>query len=344
MIKPFKKNSLSLLVFVILFVSLAGRAEALSFDINPINILYQASNTIAARLSGMIDYLIIQKKYLIDKFTDPNIYNSLDISTNLDKFLASTTSPVSVEKEITSSKPVVVTTTVIPDIKKTIPVGNDSDILVFTNKERLALSLEPLLPNSTLDIVASGRVDDLFNNQYFAHESPDGKSAVDLAQKIGYSYSLIGENLALGDFGDEQGIVTAWMNSPGHKANILNSHYKELGVAIKSGVYNGEDNIIAVQVFGSPLANCPKPNPEIKALVDSSSVSIKKMQSDALIVFNNLSALKKSPGVDQSYYNQKIQEYNFSAKKVNDAVAALKSLIDSYNLQISKYNICIGSN
>jgi uncharacterized protein YkwD len=292
----------------------------------------------------MIGYLMTQKKYLIDKFTDPNVYTSLDVPTNIDKFLSSTTSSVPVKKEITSSKPVAVTTTVIPDIKKTMPVGDDSDILVLTNKERLALSLEPLLPNSVLDVVAGERADDLFDNQYFAHESPDGKSAVDLAQNIGYAYSLIGENLALGDFGDEQGIVTAWMNSPGHKANILNAHYKELGVAIKAGVYNGEDNIIAVQVFGSPLANCPKPNAEIKALVDSSSVSIKKMQSDALIVFNNLSALKKSPGVDQSYYNQKIQEYNFSAKKVNDAVAALKSLIDSYNLQINKYNICIGSN
>ena len=343
MIKSFRKSCLPILISTILFVSLAGRAEALSININPINLLYQVAGTISTGLSGLVDYLLIQKKYLIDKFTDPNVYTSLDVPTNLDKFLASTTPPVPVKKENTTSKPTVVTTTVIPSFKKVVLTSSDSDILVLTNKERLAVSLEPLLPNSVLDVIASERADDLFNNQYFAHESPDNKSVVDLAQKVGYSYLLIGENLALGDFGSDQGIVTAWMNSPGHKANILNSQYKQLGVSIKSGVYKGENNIIAVQVFGLPLANCPKPNAEIKALVDSSSVSIKQMQTDALSVFNNLSVLKKSPGVDQSYYNQKIQEYNFSAKKINDAVIALKALIDSYNLQVSKYNICIGS-
>ena len=133
------------------------------------------------------------------------------------------------------------------------------------------------------------------------------------------------------------------MDSPGHKANILNKQYTELGVSVKKGIYNGEETTIAVQIFGLPLANCPQPNQGVKYLIDNSSASIKKMQTDALAIYDNINAIKNNTGLDKSYYNQKIQEYNYSAKKVNDAVAALKLLIDSYNLQVSKYNICIGS-
>jgi hypothetical protein len=60
-------------------------------------------------------------------------------------------------------------------------------------------------------------------------------------------------------------------------------------------------------------------------------------------MYNNLDSIKNNPQVDRSFYNQKIQEYNYYAKKVNDAVLALKIMIDAYNSQISKYNACIGS-
>lgn len=204
--------------------------------------------------------------------------------------------------------------------------------------------MKPLSANSILDTIAEQRADDLFANQYFEHASPDGKSATDLAKKDGYEYLLIGENLALGDFGGDQGIVSAWMASPGHRANILNGRYAELGVSVKTGTYNGENTTIAVQIFGLPLSDCPRPDSNDKTLIDSSTASIKQMQTDALVMFNNLNTLKNSPNLDLSYYYQKIQEYNYFAKKVNDAVSALKGMIDSYNLEVSKYNSCVGSN
>jgi uncharacterized protein YkwD len=344
MIKLFRKISFFLLILTVFSTFSVSRAEAFSFTINPITILEGVANVIIVKISDTINYLIIQKKYLFDNFTDPNTYSSLKIPASIDKFLASTTPSVPVKKEaINISKPVVIVTPTIPDVKKISSFGSDSKILSFTNKERTAVSLAPLSANSVLDTVAGQRADDLFANQYFAHESPDNKSAVDLAEKIGYKYLLIGENLALGDYGDDQGIVTAWMNSPGHKANILNKKYTELGVSVKKGVYKGEETIIAVQIFGLPLANCPQPDPGVKFLIESSSVSIKQMQADALSIYNNINAIKNNAGLDRSYYNQKIQEYNYSAKKVNEAVAALKSLIDSYNLQVSKYNTCTGS-
>jgi uncharacterized protein YkwD len=287
-------------------------------------------------------------------------------------------------KEVVSRKPIEVTTTTVPDVKKTTvapvipiqprvviptepilvlksnpvsipvekPVENkvntnyisDSDILKYTNEERESFSLKPLSANLVLDKIADLRADDLFANQYFDHVSPDGQSASELAKDVDYDYLLIGENLALGNFDGERGIVSAWMDSPGHRANILNDKYTELGVALKNGVFKGEKTVIAVQIFGLSMTVCPKPNKEIKILIEDSTVSIKKMQVEAKEMFDSLEAVKNDSKLDRTYYNQKIQEYNYFAKKVNEAVISLKSIIDSYNVEVGKYNLCLSLN
>jgi hypothetical protein len=150
-------------------------------------------------------------------------------------------------------------------------------------------------------------------------------------------------NLALGNFDGEKEIVSAWMESPGHRANILNSKYTELGVSLKEGLFNGNNVIIAVQIFGLPMANCLKPDSETKTLIESSVVSIKQMQEQAKTMYNNLEAIKNSLNLDQSYYNQKIQEYNYFAKKINEAIIGLKEMTDFYNVGVNQYNLCIKS-
>lgn len=217
------------------------------------------------------------------------------------------------------------------------------DILNITNNERVALSLKPYTSNMLLDRIASLRADDLFANQYFEHESPDGKSAPELAPVVGYKYLYIGENLAMGDFYTDAEIVNAWMDSPGHKANILNDKYTELGVAIKEGEYKGGTTVIAVQIFGRPLASCPEPSAQIKALIDSSVASVKKMQTEALAKYNELNIMKSNPATDRILYSQKADAYNYFAKTINDATGALKSIIDYYNVEVNKYNSCINT-
>ncbi len=217
------------------------------------------------------------------------------------------------------------------------------DILNITNTERAVVSLKPYTSNMLLDRIASLRADDLFANQYFEHESPDGKSAPELAPVVGYKYLYIGENLAMGDFYTDAEIVKAWMDSPGHKANILNDKYTELGVAVKEGEYKGGTTVIAVQIFGRPLANCAEPSVQIKALIDSSVASVRKMQTDALAKYNELNVMKVNPLTDKALYTKKAQEYNYFAKTVNDASAALKGIIDFYNIEVNKYNSCINS-
>ena len=345
MINLLRKRSPYFLVVIIILISInTQKAEAFSFNISPVVFLSQIADAITIGVSNALDYLVAQKEYLIEGKVDPNFYPSIDIPTIVTNFLASTTAPASSNKKNVSGNPVPVTTTNIPSVQKVVTSGNNSQILILTNQERSAVSLASLSSNSILDEIASERADDLFAKQYFEHASPDGKSAVDLAKKDGYNYLLIGENLALGNFGGDQGIIAAWMGSPGHKANILNKQYTELGVAVKTGIYEGDNNTIAVQIFGLPLSSCPQPNQGIKDLIDSSTVSIRQMQADSLVLYNSLTTIKNTPGIDQSYYNQKIQEYNYSAKKANDAVVALKGLIDSYNVQVSKYNSCVAAN
>lgn len=130
-------------------------------------------------------------------------------------------------------------------------------IIAETNIQRAVNgNLPPLAEDTTLDDIAQIRLDDMFTKQYFAHISPSSSSAVTVAQAVGYDYIALGENLALGNFPGDAGVVTAWMNSPGHRANILDVHYTNIGVAAREGNFQGENVWIAVQILAArfPIA------------------------------------------------------------------------------------------
>jgi hypothetical protein len=91
----------------------------------------------------------------------------------------------------------------------------------------------------------------MFQNNYWSHVSPSGKSPWEFFKESGYNYSVAGENLAK-DFGDSSSVVSAWMNSPTHKANIINNKYKEIGIGVVDGVLNGMKTTLVVQHFASP--------------------------------------------------------------------------------------------
>lgn len=229
-------------------------------------------------------------------------------------------------------------------LKETGPKDfNSSEILIYTNQERSLEALNPLSGNKILNQIARLRLADLFDNQYFEHQSPDGKSAPDLAKLVDYKYSIIGENLALGNFNGDQGIVKAWMNSPGHRANILNPKYTELGVAESEGDFQGRNVTIAVQIFGLPQSLCTPPEIKTKELINQSSAAINQAENQAKLMYENLLKIKNDPNLDQAFYNQKVQEYNYFAKSVNEAVANFKKIIENYNQTVSRYNNCLTS-
>lgn len=125
-----------------------------------------------------------------------------------------------------------------------------NDLFTLTNQKRMDNGLSPLVLNTQLNNAAAGKARDMFTKNYWAHNAPDGTSPWVFVTGAGYNYLYAGENLAK-DFGDSVGVVNAWMDSPTHKANILNDKYKEIGFAVENGSLNGGETTLVVQFFGT---------------------------------------------------------------------------------------------
>lgn len=124
-------------------------------------------------------------------------------------------------------------------------------IVDLTNEERGDQSLQTLRRNSVLDEAARLKAEDMAKYEYFAHYSPTGVSPWHWFDEVAYDFVHAGENLAV-HFTDSGEVVEAWMESPSHRANILNSNYIEIGVGTAKGSYKGFPTIFVVQLFGTP--------------------------------------------------------------------------------------------
>lgn len=105
----------------------------------------------------------------------------------------------------------------------------EQQVVDLVNKERAAVGLPALKVNTKLAGVAEKKAEDLRDNNYFAHQSPTYGSPFDMMKQFGITYSSAGENIAKGQKSPAD-VMNGWMNSQGHKDNILNSSYTEIGV------------------------------------------------------------------------------------------------------------------
>lgn len=122
-----------------------------------------------------------------------------------------------------------------------------------TNEERSTLDELPLTRSPLLDEAARLKAEDMAKGSYFSHYSPTGVSPWHWFEVVDYQYAHAGENLAV-HFTDSAAVVEAWMNSPSHRANIVNGAYTEIGVGTAKGTYQGFDTVFVVQLFGTPAA------------------------------------------------------------------------------------------
>lgn len=122
-----------------------------------------------------------------------------------------------------------------------------------TNEERSTLDELPLTRSPLLDEAARLKAEDMAKGSYFSHYSPTGVSPWHWFEVVDYQYAHAGENLAV-HFTDSAAVVEAWMNSPSHRANIVNGVYTEIGVGTAKGTYQGFDTVFVVQLFGTPAA------------------------------------------------------------------------------------------
>jgi hypothetical protein len=129
------------------------------------------------------------------------------------------------------------------------------DVLVgLANSDRQKNNIGGLEINPLLQKAAQLKAQDMASKGYFAHVSPDGTKPWAWLDKAGYAYLAAGENLAV-NFSDSLDVENAWMNSPSHRANILNNNFTQIGIASASGTYRGQPAMFVVQFFGRPQAS-----------------------------------------------------------------------------------------
>lgn len=139
-------------------------------------------------------------------------------------------------------------------------------IVEMTNQTRVKEGLNTLKVNPELSAAAAAKADDMIKNGYFAHFSPTNVSPWFWIKQNGYNYKYAGENLAM-NFSETDQVISGWLNSPSHKANLLNSNYKDIGVAVLSGQVNGQSRVVVVQMFGSPKTSSSNIIPKAEAAV-----------------------------------------------------------------------------
>ncbi len=215
-----------------------------------------------------------------------------------------------------------------------------SEILRITNEKRAENGVTPLADNAMLDQAAMRKLQDMFDRQYFEHVSPSGNGPGWLAANAGYSYVIIGENLALGSFKNDAALLDAWMASPGHRANILNGRYMEIGVAVGQGTYNGQRVWMAVQEFGKPSSACPVIAVALKNSIEKDKATVADMQTKITAQKKALDAMTHDTPEESTDYNAKISAYNDYVSNYNVQVAKLKAEIDTYNKQVRDFNSC----
>ena len=194
------------------------------------------------------------------------------------------------------------------DVSKTIIIG-------LINEQRTENNLPLLKENPLLSQAAQLKANDMFENEYFDHESPSGIVPWYWFEKAGYNYMAAGENLAIG-FLDSDELYQAWSASPSHKANLLNSKYNETGIAIVEGNFQGQKTSIIVQTFGLQNVNAieePKTvikTEEVKEVVEviegEEEVVIEKEISE-----QTTKIVANSEILSESYEKKSVPEFKF---------------------------------
>ncbi|WP_199613599.1 CAP domain-containing protein [Paenibacillus alkalitolerans] len=110
-----------------------------------------------------------------------------------------------------------------------------NQVVTLVNKERAKAGLKPLAKDSALSAMALDKAKDMHYNNYFSHTSPTYGSPFDMMKSYGIRYTYAGENIAMGQRTPQE-VMNAWMNSQGHRQNILSPNFTTIGV----GYFNGK--------------------------------------------------------------------------------------------------------
>lgn len=128
------------------------------------------------------------------------------------------------------------------DIEDSSPIESDDtrstsviqEVVNIVNNERRRAGLSPLRIHSRLNAAAQAHSNDMARNNFFSHTGSDGSSFGDRMRRFGYNFRRGGENIAAGQSSPQQ-VMQSWMNSPGHRRNILNGNFRDIGIGFARG-------------------------------------------------------------------------------------------------------------
>ena len=146
----------------------------------------------------------------------------------------------------------------LPTVGNVLGANTDlsgTSLLSSTNERRVADNEQPLGLNDELMQAAQAKADDMVARDYWSHDTPDGKQPWNFITAAGYNYQAAGENLAYG-FTSASAVLNGWMNSPEHRANILDANYQDVGFGIASSPhYHGSGpSVVVVALYAQPVA------------------------------------------------------------------------------------------
>ncbi len=127
-------------------------------------------------------------------------------------------------------------------------------IVALTNRTREKEEVPLLVMDTRLNEAAQKKADEMATLGYFAHTSPEGKTALDFIRNHGYVMQYAAENLAV-RYTQAEDVQQGWLLSPSHRRNILDPNYQDIGVGYSQGTYKNEPAIFVVQLFGQEKAN-----------------------------------------------------------------------------------------
>jgi uncharacterized protein YkwD len=263
--------------------------------------------------------------------------STLSSSTNKSEYEVTDSSERTLPREVLVSSPIVAWD---PESENEL----HADVVIEeTNRVRTDSKLPALSQNSVLAKSAARKVEDMFQKQYFEHVSPEGSGADSFIKEVGYEYVSIGENLALGQFRSEADLVRAWMESPGHRENILRSQFQEIGVAVGYGLYEGKQVLIAVQHFGRPLSSCPEIHVAAKEKIDILQPQLEQKSKEVDVLEAKIKKIESEGRTDSEEYRDAFRAYDEAIASYNATVQTLRYNTSAYNDSVQQFNECIKS-
>ena len=290
----------------------------------------------------------------IVKIPSPSVESSVIITVPTSTSTATSTKTVAQKtptkitvKPIITQTPTQVSAPIPLQVKKALGIDSNSSgsitvegVIERTNYERAQNGIPEVTESAELDASAQVKAEDMLTRQYFEHTAPDGKTVSDLVDAQGYQYLRVGENLAEGDFTDNVDLLTAWMNSPGHRANILDARFQNMGVGVAYGMYQGRYVVFAVQHFGRPLSACPEVDASLKTEIGNMQTQTTQLSAALDILKAHIDDMRtKGEYVDNTIidaYNNSVNDYDALIKKTND-------MRDTYNAEVKSFNACLAA-